>query len=479
MRHKPYLIFSTRQELSKTLLSCLALFFLLVSYYLVKPLRNSLYLAAFTPEYLPYAFLFTAAASFVVTRLYTQFYGRLPKRTLIMATYSLTAALMLFFHFALQKGSHAITAGFYIFASVYFLLAIALIWGLINDVFTSREGERCYGYVAMGSTIGGIMGSVISDHLASSEFSDYPLLVAAVLTLLALGLVMSAHSSYGRVEEVGLQVKKASSADILADLRLLFQKPYIRAIGLMVFALAFFNTNMEFRIQATVDESLAKSRYEVAFDGVHESVDMAWVRGLRALKPDLREKSIQEKIGKTGIEDLKERYETYHMEKEKETRSFFSEVFKWQGVLSIFVLSILIRPLFKKVGVAMAVLILPSICLVATGMMATGPELGVIWGLMVVVGSLNYSLNNASKELLFTATDDEDRFRLKPLIEGPIMRFGDVSASVSKLSLAQVFASAALVQGVLFSAVVAVIFCWMVLAWQAGKRYESMRVVHP
>jgi ATP/ADP translocase len=55
--------------------------------------------------------------------------------------------------------------------------------------------------------------------------------------------------------------------------------------------------------------------------------------------------------------------------------------------------------------------------------------------LMVAGSALNYSLNNATKELLYIPAGREANFRFKPFIEGPVMRMGDAFTSILKISL--------------------------------------------
>ena len=75
-----------RGEAVRTIACFLALFLLLTSYYLIKPLRNSYFNREFAPESLPFYFLFIPACSLLVTRIFNFFYTRIPKFRLIFLT---------------------------------------------------------------------------------------------------------------------------------------------------------------------------------------------------------------------------------------------------------------------------------------------------------------------------------------------------------------------------------------------------------
>jgi len=173
-------------------------------------------------------------------------------------------------------------------------------------------------------------------------------------------------------------------------------------------------------------------------------------------------------------------WKAYTDQKETDMRDFFSRTYTYQGILGAFLLLVISRLLFRHVGLRFSTLILPVFSLLVGLALFFPLEIMVLQVLMVVGGSLNYSLNNATKELLYTVTSEDARFKLKPLIEGPVMRFGDVSASLIKLVLGFVLVNllkspthyADWLSLVLALGVVAF---WMVTISYTGGHYDQLK----
>jgi AAA family ATP:ADP antiporter len=178
-------------------------------------------------------------------------------------------------------------------------------------------------------------------------------------------------------------------------------------------------------------------------------------------------------------ETLLASYQTYRKDLEADTRAFFSETFEYQGWAGVFSLLVVARFIFPRIGMRFCFVILPVLSLFGLASFGLTVELVVVQAVIVMVGALNYSLNNAAKEILYTATDEETLFRFKPMIEGPGMRAGDVLSSILKLSVGFLAASYALSEVAstnLFLAItVVVLLAWIRAAWLAGKEYDFQR----
>lgn len=488
-------------EYAKTIYSFLALFFLLTSYYLIKPLRNSQFLKEFDPNLLPFFFLIIPILSFAVTKVFNYFYDRIDKYQLITYTYIIVIICKVSFTWLLPLGHRVIIVIFYFWATVYFLLAIAILWSCINYIFSSAQGERCYGFIAVGATIGSIIGSSISSYLAQSDFKNYVTLISALIMGLALASILQASKSKASNETIPVKTdpnsetvtkKELNDNSFFSDFKDMVGIKYVRAIAVMVFALAFFGTTMEFQSQKVISNRLAKEQYKDTFSSLDkalnqsnssEKINQAGFLFIQSLK-QFKLEEVQRKIVKFVKENPNasltiEEYLAYKDQLEGRTRQLFSEIYKYQGVLGIFLLLVVSRFLFA-LGIRFAIMILPIFVLIAATLLFFPIDLLIIEVLLVVGGALNYSLNNATKELLYTQTSDETKFKHKPLIEGPVMRLGDVSASIIKLLLGFLlltfvgFSDVQTDQAFLVIAMGVVIY-WILSVWYAGGEYDKKR----
>jgi ATP/ADP translocase len=183
------------------------------------------------------------------------------------------------------------------------------------------------------------------------------------------------------------------------------------------------------------------------------------------------------------VVDVANRYPDYRKEVNRRTSAFFAQTFLWQGLCGVLALTTLSRWLLLKVGVYRAIQLMPIFALVALVFFGNPLDLITIQILLVVGGVMNYSLNNATKEVLYTVTETEEKYKIKPVIEGPMMRLADTAAALVNLlcgSLAGLLAIAPENRDRLFLA-----FCFLcVLAWwhqvrYAGREYESLRAQSP
>lgn len=491
-------------ETRQTVLSFLALLFLLLSYYLVKPLRDSRFLMHFDTSWLPYFFLVTPVLAFVVTKFFNHFVGRVPRRKLLLCTFGIMMACKLAFLMVLPITGRWVTALFYLWASVYFTLAISILWGVINSIFASEQAERCFGFVALGATIGNILGGQLSAWLSQTVLKDYALLFSIGGMGVALSLILAANpaetvtpvtsdseidpaspGSDVTVPEIPSPAKRG-----LEDVAAVFQNRYVRGIAMMVFTLALIGTVFNLRIYEQLDHTLSQRVYSQVFADLDPSSShYEQVFGLKKLSLAGQKESQQQLFAslqwrEPQITAFNQAYLSYQKKLEADTRKVFSDVSTAQGLLGVFLLVVVSRYLFKFVGLALTVMLLPVFYFVAGGALFFPLELLGLQVIMIVGNAFNYSLNNATKELLYTPTSESVRFQLKPLIEGPLMRLGDVSASLLKIGMAAlaslVMISEAQQQNLMLGFGLLMVVLWMILIWKTGKQYDAnQKLVKP
>ena len=261
--------------------SFLALNFLLISYYMIKPLRNSTFLKDFDPNYLPFIYLVVPMVSLAVTKLFNYLADRMDKYRLVTGAYLVIMVLKVSFTWILPYGGRPATIVFYFFASVYFLLAIATLWACVNDIFTSEQSERCYGFVAVGATFGNVVGAKLSALVAGSPYRNYATIVSAISMGVALGFILLAASQRRQQREELAAAKSeqerneeeeaAPKNDFWSDIRGLMADSYVRRIGIMVVCLAVYTTALDFLSQQVIDQRLSEKQYLSSFVDVNKA----------------------------------------------------------------------------------------------------------------------------------------------------------------------------------------------------------------
>lgn len=495
------LLTGARGPEQRQVLCCfVALLFLLLSYYLVKPLRNSQFLKQFDPTFQPVLSLFVPVLSLMVTKIFNYFCDRVHKYRLIVYVYLLIIGCQIGFTWFLPYGGKAATVIFYYWATVYFLLAMATLWACFNDFFTSEQGERCFGFVAMGATVGNIVGAQISSWMTSSPYKGYALLAAAAFQGLALIFLMLAtamrqprSAPQPTPSDSQATEKSRPKAKFWSDVTGLFKIPYVRGIAIMVTCLATFTTSLDFLSNKAIDIQLSKKQYLATFGELNRSINLEqglpadqlnstaydFIYGLKSASEGdekLHEFARRHKMHPSDLEAL---YQKYQDDLEGKTRKLFSDVYLYQGVVGVITLTLVARVVFATLGLQVAVLIMPTFALGAVVAFAFPMELLTVEAILILSGALNYALNNATKEILYTATSEETKFKHKPLIEGPFMRLGDVGASIMNITILGLAAQAGLAEAwrdrlfLLFTFVLTLI--WWRSIRRSGRIYQGMR----
>lgn len=484
-------------ERAKTLYSFAALFLLLGSYYLIKPLRSSQFLKAFDYNLMPVFFLAIAMLSFSLTKVFNFCVDRIHVYRLMGYTYALIILCKLIFFVTLSHGSKAASLIFYLWAAVYFLLCNAVLWGCINSLYLSEAAERCFGFVSIGAVSGGIFGSWMSEMLASGPWKDTILLISALLMGLALACMYQAiGASEHRDPERRTAVTR--SVPFWSDVQHLWQHRYVRAIATMVFALAVLNTVLEFQSLKIIDIRLSERQYLQEFSDLNRQLFVlaptaagpvhpegyALVRRLKGLAAKEREQRLREFIQHRRLtlspSLLLSAYARYEEGLEARTRELLSAIYKNQGLIGVLLLFFAARPLYRWVGLRPVLLLLPLLFGGVCVALFFPLKLLMVEWMLTTTYALNYSLYRTSKELLYTQADRETRFKLKPLIEGPVMRLGDVTASLLKLGLMALllgglgWSEIRLDQAYLLAALLILLY-WLAEVWYVGGRYEQLR----
>ena len=448
-----------KDEQPLVMLCFLAIFLLLVSYYIVKPMRNSQFLKEFPPNYKP--FFLPNQCNFFTT-IYKKFliiFVRINMHRLLSFTFLSMIGFKLLFTliFLLEFQKWAVIA-FYFWASSYFLLCISVTWGAINYLFTPEQSRRCFGFIAIGATLGAWIGAPLTRLLIENNLRDYLLIVSAVVmffTMLFMAkaskLATSSNANYEPNLSGDKKNKGKSESSLLKDIIKLFKHHYARCLAVMVFALAVSNTILDFQSDPIIDTEVASRSYLFAFKDMNNLLNandtleinsdgFTFVYGYKFQPSEDRPNYIRKFLKKNSelnsysVQQIQNKFEQFKSSNYDQMGIFYSTTYSLQNVLGL-ILLLLSRIIFKYLSVRFAILLLPIFFLIAGNVLNLDIGLEIIQILMVIGGALNYSINNVTKEVLYTPTSKETKGKLKAIIDGPMMRIGDLFASLVKILL--------------------------------------------
>ena len=405
------------------LLLALNIFLILMSYYVLKPVREALILGEGSAELKTYM----SAGQVVALAIVVPYYGRLVARfsriRLINVVTAFFVVCLLFFYALAQLGV-PLAIVFFLWIGVFNLMIVAQFWSFANDIYSKEQGERLFAIVGFGASLGAVVGSSAADSLVEPLGVNQLMLVGAIV-LFAQLIVTNVVDRWESAREVAPRVATDSTgAGKGGAFGLVFRTRYLLLMALLLMLLNWVNTTGEYILGSIVKDTASDMLRTGRAGGLTEGQLIA---------------------------------------------DFYSKFFTLVNASGLLLQLFVVSRIVKYWGVPWAVMVLPAVSLGAYGVMAFTPVLMAVLGAKVAENSLNYSLNNTVRNMLFLPCTYEEKFSAKQAIDSFFVRIGDV------LSALLVFVGTVVVplRSTEFAAVnTAIVVAWLILAWRTGHYYR-------
>jgi len=221
---------------AKPLWSALAFFFVMTSYYIIRPVRDQL-IGAVGSQSLPLFYGAVFVAMLLLTPLFGALVARFPRRRLLGWSYSFFIVSLLAFvpAFVAQDriGARELGVVFFVWGSVFNLFVVSLFWSVMADIFSSGRARRVFSLIAMGGMAGAIFGPLVTKLLVQL-IGVAPLLLVSALALggaLALLLHVSAQHELARP---GQRAGAAIGGSLWAGAKEVWTRPFLRYMALLM-----------------------------------------------------------------------------------------------------------------------------------------------------------------------------------------------------------------------------------------------------
>jgi AAA family ATP:ADP antiporter len=358
-------------------------FLLLTAYYLLKIVREPLILAGGGAEVKSYAAAGQALLLVVVVRLYGYLASRFG-RVKLVASVTVFFVICLVAFFALGQAHVPLGVPFYLWVGIFNVTMVAQFWSFANDVYTAEEGKRLFPMLGIGMSVGAVAGARLAKSLFGALGGPYPLmLVAAAILLACLALTVVVHRWDTARKARQPELAKQAEAPIgkSGGFALLLRDRYLAMVAVLTLLLNWVNSTGEYLL----DRSLVELSAQAAGSGGEAA---------------------QRIIGE-----------------------FKADYFAWINVTGVLLQLFVVSRVFKHVGVKGALFVLPLVALAGYGSSSFAPLLSVIFVAKVAENSVDYSLQNTTRQALFLVTSREAKYKAKAAIDTFVMRLGDVLAA--------------------------------------------------
>jgi ATP:ADP antiporter, AAA family len=360
------------EDRTRVFLSFAYFFAVIMAYYLLKPARSSLFLKHWSANDMPLAYLTTAVVIFGVVWAYGRLTQRLNRYQLLLSTYGGTLGFLALFWYLFQLPSHskAVSLAFYVWVSIFNVMLVTVFWSYTNDIFRPAEGKRYYGFIGTGGILGSIAGAFGTRFLVKWTGTENLLWVTAgVIALVFVGHVL-VHQETPEKEILDEHVVAETEESGFSIVR---KSKYLMLISALVMTATFFSSLMDFQFNKVV------------------------------------ESRISDKDAMTA---------------------FFGTIFGTINALSFTIQLVVTSYMQRRFGIGPALMVTPILTLLAAGAYAATTAMAAISALKIVSNSLEFSLAQATKELLYIPLGRDVKYKAKAFIDMAFFRVGDALSAL-------------------------------------------------
>ena len=395
-------------------------FMLLASYYILRPVRDTV-ATVFGTDQLQMLFTGTFIGTLIASPIYAWLAARVRLNRLLPGVFWFWVLNVLLFQalFKLAPDNRWIGGSYYVWFSAVNLFMISVFWTLMVDLFCASQATRLFALIAAGGSLGAIAGPLVTRFAVRATGLDGLLLIAAGGFVAVIALVHLLMHEKIRLQRAGVGGQPTTldhdlAGSSLDGFRELLRSPYSRRQAAFMLLMTWVNT-VGYFLQTDV---ISQAFSEVASRAV-------------------------------AIADI-------------------------SLVVNILAAIILLFGLGRYVhrfGVTAGLILNPIIMVVAFIALALSPTLLMIQALQVIRQVSQYAIARPSREICFTVVPQSDRYKTKNVIDTVVYRFGDLSAAWMETGLRamglRVIGSAAAGFGISI--------IWGVGALLLGRRYEILR----
>ncbi len=409
-------------EVWALILSFLYFFFLLCSYYILRPVRDEMGIQSGVGN-LQWLFTGTFLVMLAAVPVFGAAVARLPKRKLVPFVYYFFILNLVIFFLSFKSSAFGVwvARAFFIWLSVFNLFVVSVFWSFMVDLFDSEQAKRLFGFIAAGGSTGAIVGPLLTAGLSPVVGPVNLILFSILLLFLAVvcihALLRCRPCSSGVYPDRVCKGKGTGEVriggGIIAGFTRVIKSPYMLGICLFILLYTSLSTFLYFTQARIVEGAFSEPGKRTA---LFASMDLA------------------------------------------------------VNVLTLIGQVFLMGRLTTRLGVSFALMLIPAIVSAGFLILSFFPVLPVLVVFQVLRRAGNYSITRPAREVLFTVVPEEDKYKSKNFIDTVVYRGGDAVSGWLFTGLSSLGLGLSLIS--LIAVPISVI--WMITGLLLGKKQESL-----
>ncbi len=407
------------------LLLTLNVFFLLMAYYVIKPLRDSM-MAVMEggPQYKSYLSAVMVVALAGAVPAYARFARKLPRNRLVVGVTLFFVSNLVLFALAMASDtlwSLRVPLGplaaimptatvqlmpmvFFLWVGIFNMMVVAQFWAFGNDIYTEEQGKRLFPMLGIGASIGGVLGTGVVKAMARQlETFEMFALSALLLTMCAvLTQIVHVRETRGsrsrRDESVGKESRSSSSEAPRTEpgkkegaFQMVWRHRYLTYVAAFSLVFTLVNTNGVYMLDTAINHWVGAA---VEAHGPFESSS-----------------------ARDGFES-------------QMGNAAYGDFYFYQNLLSALLQMFVVSRLVRYAGFGRTFFVLPLIGLMGYAAIALVPVLGVVRLTKIAENATDYSINNTLRQIIWLPTTTAMKYQAKQAVDTFFVRMGDVSSAV-------------------------------------------------
>ena len=228
---------------------------LFAGYFMLRPVRETMGIAGGVNN-LQWLFTGTFIATLVAIPLFGLVASAVRRRRILPWTYAFFTVNLVAFAVAMRATPDNIwlARGFYIWLSVFNLLAISVAWSVLADLFPSAQAKRLFALMAAGASAGGLLGPLLALALVGTLGHSGLIALSAVFLMGSAACAMTLQRWRDRhpldADPINSRQSLARRAPLggnpFAGISAVLRSPYLLGIATFVVLLASVTTFLYF-----------------------------------------------------------------------------------------------------------------------------------------------------------------------------------------------------------------------------------------
>ena len=360
-----------QREVKAVIFSFLFVVVLMTAYYILRPVRDAM-ASDWTDAEVSWLWTLNFFISTGIVALYGIAVSKFRFRLLVPTMYSIFAGSFVMFYLlgSISDDRTLIDKAFYVWVSVFSLFNISVFWSFMSELFSKEQSGRLFGIIAVGASVGGLIGPSITAFFSVSIGIDNLMLIASMMLLIPIPIIFYLQSKATDLNNEKLDLTPTShpiGGNPIAGFKMLFSNPYLMSIALFIFLYTGISSFIYFELKNLLSDLSRPER-----SAIWAQMDLA------------------------------------------------------VNILSISIGLFATGRIVGKFGMPVTIAMVPVMVCVGLLILAISPLLGVVMILQIIRRAGNYGMTRPAREMLFTLVDRETRFKAKPVIDIVAYRGSDM-----------------------------------------------------